>query len=314
MAGKRKAARPAPSGQGTPAPSASPRSGRKPPPDLHERLALYAAAARTLEKERPSHVPVAELARRAGLSEAQVAEDFGAPPAATRRRGFPFPELMEILRRLRDPKARIPAVTVGRLSTYARVLNRLEEEGSRVVSSAELARRCGLNPAKIRKDLAYFGEFGVRGKGYEVRDLKANLRTILGVTRVWKVALVGAGNLGLALLSYRGFLAHGFTIDAVFDKFPDQVAPLKPGWPPVRPMEELAKVIRAMDIRIGIVAVPSESAQTVANQLVEAGVKGILNFAPTQITAPPHIKVQTVELGSELERLAFYLSQQPGAR
>ncbi|MBI2178433.1 MAG: redox-sensing transcriptional repressor Rex [Candidatus Tectomicrobia bacterium] len=289
------------------------RSAQKPPRDLHKRLAAYAAAIRALERARLTHVAPAEIARRAGVSEIQVAEDLGAPPAAARRRGFPLPGLQERLRRLRDPKSRIPAVTVGRLSTYARVLNRLEEEGSRVVSSAGLARRCGLNPAQIRKDLAYFGEFGVRGKGYEVRDLKANLRNILGVTRVWKVALVGAGNLGQALLSYRGFLAHGFTIDAVFDKFPGQVAPLKPGSPPVRPMEELPKVIREMDIRIGIVAVPSESAQTVANQLVEAGVKGILNFAPTQITASPHVKVQTVELGSELERLAFYLSQQPGA-
>ena len=308
MAGKKKAARPAPRGGGVSAPSAE-----RPPRHLHQRLAAYGAALRSFEKQALSHAAAAEIARLTGVSEAQVAEDLGPPPTAARKRGFPLPLLRELLQRLRDPKTRIPAVTVGRLSTYARVLNRLEEEGSRVVSSAELARRCGLNPAKIRKDLAYFGEFGVRGKGYEVRDLKANLRTILGVTRVWKVALVGAGNLGLALLSYRGFLAHGFTIDAVFDKFPDQVAPLKPGWPPVRPMEELAKVIREMDIRIGIVAVPSESAQTVANQLVEAGVKGILNFAPTQITAPPHIKVQTVELGSELERLAFYLSQQPGA-
>ncbi|MEK6709049.1 MAG: redox-sensing transcriptional repressor Rex, partial [Nitrospinota bacterium] len=210
----------------------------------------------------------------------------------------------------RDPHERIPAVTVGRLSTYSRVLSRLEEEGHRVVSSAELARRCGLNPAQIRKDLAYFGEFGTRGKGYGVANLKANLRIILGVTRVWKVALVGAGNLGLALLSYKGFLAHGFTIDAVFDKYPGRVGPLKPGWPAVRPMEELPRVIRAMGIRIGIVAVPSESAQVVANQLVGAGVKGLLNFAPPQFNPPPPLKVQTVELGSELEQLAFYLSPQ----
>ena len=312
MAGKRKKASPARRGRG--APSARPKGPPKPSRDLHQRLAAYASALRALAKDASARALPAEVARRAGVRLERFLGDLGySPAAAGRKGGIPLRQLQERLGRLREPKSRIPGVTVGRLSTYARVLNRIEEEGSRVVSSAELARRCGLNPAQIRKDLAYFGEFGVRGKGYEVRDLKANLRSILGVTRVWKVALVGAGNLGLALLSYRGFLAHGFTIDAVFDKFPDQVAPLKPGWPAVRPMEELAKVIRETGIRIGIVAVPSESAQTVANQLVEAGVKGILNFAPTQITAPPHIKVQTVELGSELERLAFYVSQEPGA-
>lgn len=204
---------------------------------------------------------------------------------------------------------KIPAATVGRLSTYGRVLIQLEEEGVEVASSALLAARCGLNPAQIRKDLAYFGEFGIRGVGYRVKELKNNLKDILGVTKVWKVALVGAGNLGSALVAYKGFLAHGFEIDAIFDKYPDRCVLSRVDGSEVLEVGEIKRVVPERGIKIGIVAVPHEGAQTVVDSLVEAGVKGILNFAPVRPAVPDFVKVKNVDLGSELESLAFYLSK-----
>lgn len=206
-------------------------------------------------------------------------------------------------------RTRIPTATVGRLSTYGRVLIQMEEEGVEVASSAQLAARCGLNPAQIRKDLAYFGEFGIRGVGYRVKDLKNNLKEVLGVTKVWKVALVGAGNLGSALAAYKGFLAHGFQIDAIFDKHPGRCVLSTQSDVEVLGLEELEGIVHQRGIRIGIVAVPQEGAQILIDQLVEAGIEGILNFAPIRPNVPEHVKVKNVDLGSELESLAFYLSK-----
>ncbi len=205
-------------------------------------------------------------------------------------------------------KEKIPEAAIRRLSTYQRILNQLGEEGIPVASSAELAGRCGVNPAQVRKDLAYFGGFGVRGKGYYVKDLGRNLKKILGVTTIQKVALVGAGNLGSALLAHKEFLSHGFIIEAVFDKFPKNAQPRKAGGPPVMSMSKLGAVLRARKIEIGIVAVPSEGAQGVVTRLVEAGVRGILNFAPIQVSAPPGVKIKNVDLASELENLSYHLS------
>ena len=204
---------------------------------------------------------------------------------------------------------KIPDATIRRISTYQRILNQINEEGIRVASSSEIARRCGVKPAQIRKDLAYFGEFGVRGKGYYVEELRSNLKKILGVTNIWKVALVGAGNLGSALLAYKEFLSHGFIIDAVFDKYPESARPQKPGAPSVLPMEKLKSVVRRRKIEIGIVAVPSEAAQSVVSRLVESGIRGILNFAPTQVFAPEQVRIKNVDLGSELEHLSYHLSK-----
>lgn len=206
-------------------------------------------------------------------------------------------------------RAKIPGATVGRLSTYGRILIQLEEEGVEVASSAQLAARCGLNPAQIRKDLAYFGEFGIRGVGYRIKELKSNLKDILGVTKVWKVALVGAGKLGSALVAYKGFLTHGFEIEAIFDKYPEScVLPIGNGRK-VLPLDEILRVVPHMGILIGIIAVPQEGAQDVVDLLVRAGVKGILNFAPIRPNVPEFVKVKNVDLGSELESLAFYLSK-----
>lgn len=206
-------------------------------------------------------------------------------------------------------KTKIPEATVNRLSTYARILDRASGEGAELIASADLARRCGFKPAQIRKDLAYFGEFGVRGKGYYIKELRYNLKKILGVTRTWKVVLVGAGNLGSALLAYKGFLAHGFEIAAVFDKFPERIPARRTGRLPALPMSSLREVVREKDIKIGVIAVPGGSAQNVGTALVQAGITGILNFAPTQIQTPRHVKVKNVDLGSELEHLSFHLSQ-----
>ncbi len=207
---------------------------------------------------------------------------------------------------------KIPDATIRRLSTYQRMLNKIEEEGIKIASSAELARRCRVNPAQIRKDLAYFGGFGIRGKGYYVKALRENLKKILGVTDVWKVALVGAGNLGSALLAYKEFLSHAFIIDAVFDKFPEKTRPQKRDSSPVLPITKLKSVVQRKKIEIGIVAVPSEAAQGVVTRLAEAGVRGILNFAPTQVFAPKSVWIKNVDLSSELELLSYHLSKKNG--
>ena len=207
-------------------------------------------------------------------------------------------------------RLKIPDATVRRLSDYARMLDQLDEEGIRIVSSDTLASRCGLNPAQIRKDLAYFGEFGVRGVGYRVRELKENLKGILGVTHTWRVALAGAGNLGSALVAYRGFLTHGFIIHAVFDKYPERAKlPRNGRFPKVLGLDRIKTEIRRRGIQIGIIAVPAEAAQGVAERLVGAGIFGILNFAPVRLLVPKHVKVKNVDLGSELESLSFFLSK-----
>ena len=210
-------------------------------------------------------------------------------------------------------RQRVPQATVHRLSVYGRILQELDEEGVRVASSAALADRSGFNPAQIRKDLAYFGEFGIRGVGYLVRELRQVLRKILGVTRKWKVALVGAGNLGSALLAYQGFPAHGFCFEAVFDKYPRGPRRRLPNWK-VHGMDALGRIIRARGIRMAVVAVPAKAAQEVVDLLAEAGVTAILNFAPTRLSVPPHVKLRNVDLSLELEGLSYYLSWEKGDR
>jgi redox-sensing transcriptional repressor len=185
----------------------------------------------------------------------------------------------------------------------------LDAEGVTIVSSAELAIRCGFKPSQIRKDLAYFGEFGIRGVGYQVGELKDALRRIMGVARVWRVALVGAGNLGSALMAYQGFSAHGFEFAAVLDKYPSHARQGRLKGSEVLSMNALKRVVRERDIEIGIIAVPAESAQGVASRLVEAGVSAILNFAPVRLSVPPNVKLRNVDLGLELEGLAYFLTQ-----
>jgi redox-sensing transcriptional repressor len=206
----------------------------------------------------------------------------------------------------RPPK--IPEMTIRRLSVYTRCLLQLEEDGVKTVSSHDLAERFGLNSAQVRKDLAYFGEFGVRGIGYYVSGLKAELQRILGLDREWPVALVGFGNLGSALFNYRGFSRQGFRIAAIFDDDSAKANRDVDGVP-VFPSAQIGREVKARGIHIAIVAVPAEAAQTVTEQLVAAGIKAVLNFAPARLKVPRDVRLKDVDLSIELETLSFYLAK-----
>jgi redox-sensing transcriptional repressor len=203
---------------------------------------------------------------------------------------------------------KIPEMTVRRLSVYTRCLLQLEEDGVKTVSSQELAERFNLNSAQVRKDLAYFGEFGVRGIGYYVSGLKAELQRILGLDREWPVALVGFGNLGSALFHYKGFGRQGFRITAIFDNDPAKCGRDVRGVP-ILATQALAREIKARGIQIAVVAVPADGAQVVTDQLVAAGIKAVLNFAPARIRVPRDVRFKDVDLSIELETLSFYLAK-----
>lgn len=203
---------------------------------------------------------------------------------------------------------KVPEMTVRRLSIYTRCLAHLEEDGVKTVSSQELAERFNLNSAQVRKDLAYFGEFGIRGIGYYVSNLRAELQRILGLDREWQVALVGYGNLGSALFRYRGFAQQGFRIAAIFDEDPAKVGKAVDDLT-IFPLRDLPREVRARGLQLAIVAVPAESAQVVTDRLVAAGIKAILNFAPTRIKVAKDVRLKNVDLSIELEGLSFYLAQ-----
>jgi redox-sensing transcriptional repressor len=203
---------------------------------------------------------------------------------------------------------KIPEMTIRRLSIYTRCLLQLEEDGVKTISSQELAERFNLNSAQVRKDLAYFGEFGVRGIGYYVSTLKGELQRILGLDREWPVALVGLGNLGSALFHYKGFSRQGFRIAVVFDDDPAK-AGRDIGGVPIVSTRELAREVRARAIQIAVLAVPADAAQDVTDQLLAAGIKAVLNFAPARLRVPKDARLKNVDLSIELETLSFYLAQ-----
>src|SRR6186713_2923778 len=184
----------------------------------------------------------------------------------------------------------VSELTTNRLSVYLRCLNTLEEAGVRTISSQSLAEQFHLNAAQIRKDLAYFGEFGVRGVGYYVRDLKRHLRQILGLDRKLRVAIMGAGNLGLALADYPGFRQEGFEISALFDNLREKVGQQSRGGVPIYDINDLKKISRRDGIRIAVIAVPAGAAQNVLNLVVASGIKAILNFSPGALEVPPEVK------------------------
>jgi redox-sensing transcriptional repressor len=200
---------------------------------------------------------------------------------------------------------KIPEKTVTRLSIYLRCLEELEADGVDSVSSKQLAQRFGLNSAQVRKDLAYFGQFGVRGLGYYIAELKHNLERILGLKQDWEVALVGAGNLGSALIAYKGFQARGFRISMAFDTDSAKVG-LQIDGVVVMDVAKMASALRKKKVKIAVVAVPAGVAQSVADLLVDAGVTAILNFAPTQLAVPEGIKVQNVDLSVLLKTLSYH--------
>ena len=203
----------------------------------------------------------------------------------------------------------ISELTTNRLSVYLRCLNVLEGAGVRTISSQALAEQFHLNAAQIRKDLAYFGEFGVRGVGYYVRDLKRHLRQILGLDRKLRVAIMGAGNLGLALADYPGFRQEGFEIAALFDNLSEKVGQQSRGGVPIYDIDDLKKVLRRDGIRIAVIAVPAPAAQNVLNLVVASGIRAILNFSPGTLEVPPDVKLKSVDLTVSLESLSFFLAQ-----
>ncbi|MDP9222855.1 MAG: redox-sensing transcriptional repressor Rex [Actinomycetota bacterium] len=199
-----------------------------------------------------------------------------------------------------------PEATVARLPIYFRsLLDLAETTGATTVSSEELARLAGVNAAKVRKDLSYLGSYGTRGVGYDVEYLLYQISRELGLTQDWPVALVGAGNLGRALASYKGFAERGFSIAAIFD-IEDGVVGQEVGGMKVRHLDELKEVVAEDGVSIGIIAVPTLAAQEVAERLVDAGVKSILNFAPAVVKVPPNVTVRKVDLSIELQILSFY--------
>ena len=208
--------------------------------------------------------------------------------------------------------SKIPEATIRRLSRYARCLEQMDEKGEKVVSSAQLANKCMVNAAQVRKDLAYFGEFGIRGVGYYVKDLLSAIKRILGLNKEWRMALIGVGNLGSALLSYKDFLKQNYKIVAAFDIDPPKVigrVSEKLGKPvEVLHINRLREVAKERKIEIGLIAAPPLEAQSVANLLVDAEIRGILNFAPVQITVPDGFVVKDVFFTTILDNLAYLLS------
>ncbi|MGI8906531.1 MAG: redox-sensing transcriptional repressor Rex [Candidatus Sumerlaeaceae bacterium] len=205
-----------------------------------------------------------------------------------------------------EQMARIPPAVVKRLSLYSRVLTDLEMGNVEKVSSQELAEYLGLNSAQVRKDLAYFGQFGVPGFGYYVSDLRVNLKRILRTDREVRVALIGVGNLGTALVSYAGFSRQGFKILMAFDADRRKVGSMR-GNIELHHIDDLESRLAETPIDIAVLAVPTEACQTMADRLVEAGVTGILNFVPKRLNVPPQVKVHYVDLAIEMESLSYYL-------
>lgn len=200
----------------------------------------------------------------------------------------------------------IPDIVIGRLPLYLRALRRLRQEGNHVTSSHELGKRLDISSAQIRKDLSHFGGFGKQGTGYQIEFLIDRLRKVLQVNQEWLVAVVGAGNLGIAISHYRGFQDRGFRISRLFDISPAKIG-LSIGDFVVQPVSAMGDTIRQDGIKIAMLAVPAEDAQSVADQLVDAGVKAILNYAPININVPEHVQIQYIDPVTRLQHMTYYL-------
>jgi redox-sensing transcriptional repressor len=205
-----------------------------------------------------------------------------------------------------SPKKRISESTIHRLSLYYRALSLLEKENFQTVSSKELARREKLTPAQVRKDLSFFGSFGTRGLGYPVVELRQKIAQILGIDRVWRVALIGVGNIGSALVSYKEFQRQGFQIVKLFDNDQRKIGSNHKGIK-VEAIADLKERIKEDNIEMVILAVPATVAQYIVDDVVEAGVRAILNFAPINLRVPPHVYLRHENMSMELEYLSFAL-------
>jgi len=203
---------------------------------------------------------------------------------------------------------RVPESTVRRLSHYLRSLDGFEREGGGTVSSEELAARGQTTAAQVRKDLSHFGSFGKRGLGYQVDELRVRLQQILGTDRNWRVALVGAGRIGLALFEYPAFESRGYECVAILDADPEKIGQTW-GDLTIRCPDELESVIHDLGVELAILAVPANAAQEIAGRAVTAGIKGILNFAPIRLNVPPSVPVEDVNVVMGLEALSFAITQ-----
>ncbi|MCG6948716.1 MAG: redox-sensing transcriptional repressor Rex [Acidobacteria bacterium] len=204
--------------------------------------------------------------------------------------------------------ANISELTISRLSIYLRCVDQLLDEGVETVSSQELAQKFNLNSAQIRKDLAYFGEFGVRGVGYNLRELRQYVIEILGLDRERRLLIVGAGNLGNALCHYSGLSGGNFLIVGVLDSDPSRIGDATPGGLLVEDSERMSEIVAQRSVDIGIITTPATAAQAVCDQMVEASLRAILNFAPVRVRAPEGVLVKTVDLKVHLEELCFFLA------
>jgi len=199
----------------------------------------------------------------------------------------------------------IPEATVGRLPRYLQALVGLAAEATSVVSSEDLAAAAGVTSAKVRKDLSHLGSYGTRGVGYDVAYLIHQIRRELGLTQDWGIAIAGIGNLGHALANYKGFAARGFRVAALVDVDRDKVGE-RVGDLVVSHVDELPRLVREEAIAIGVIATPAGSVQDVADRMVQAGIRSILNFAPAPVSAPPGVSIRSVDLAVELQILAYY--------
>jgi redox-sensing transcriptional repressor len=202
----------------------------------------------------------------------------------------------------------VPKAVISRLSLYLRELQQLLSEGKQTVRSGELGSRLGFTDAQVRKDLTYFGQFGYPGIGYRSEELVQAIRHILGTDIEWRVVIVGVGNLGQALLGYKGFSSQGFQIVAALDADPQKTGTIVEGIK-IHALDDLAGLVKQHRVRLGMVAVPAPSAQSVVDQLVDAGIDGIVNFAPVTINLPDHVSHVGVDLASELEQITFAVAK-----
>lgn len=200
----------------------------------------------------------------------------------------------------------IPDIVIGRLPLYLRALQKMAEEGQEVTSSQELAERLGISAAQIRKDLSQFGEFGKQGTGYIISYLTKQLRKILKIDRVWEVAVIGAGDVGSALARYQGFINRGFRVAMIFDSDPTKIGHTVGSFV-IQDYNEMVTAIRTAGIKVAMIAVPGIHAQEVVDQLIKAGIKAILNYAPISVNVPSDIRVQYIDPATHLQRMTYYM-------
>jgi redox-sensing transcriptional repressor len=203
---------------------------------------------------------------------------------------------------------KVPKATITRLSLYYRQLELLEFDGYRMVSSEKLAWLCQVNPAQVRKDLGYFGEFGIRGVGYDVIDLQRHIKKILAVNRKWNMGIVGIGNLGNALLEHQSFSERGFRYVGAFDSDPEKIGTTTSTGLKVRDMNSLKKDVEELDIQIGVITAPASAAQRIADLFLDAEVNALLNFSPTRIMVPDCCLVENIDFTVKLDMLTYQLS------